>query len=253
MILYFSGTGNSLYVAKKLAELTGDTAVPISAIHERCQRIQDRIIGFVFPVYFGDLPEPVQDFVRQVRFQKSTYFYGVATCGSTAGRALKTMDRILQRQHCSLSYGIVLPMIANSTIASRRHIHYDTNRLDHADELIAAAADKIRGQIRYTGAIRSSASAWLMNLGLVRRAGERWLTPSVDGNRCIACGLCARICPVSNIICTAERAVIGSHCSYCLACVHWCPRQAVTVHGKQVLSEDQYHHPDVTAEDMTRR
>ena len=49
MILYFSGTGNSLYVAKKLAELTGDTAVPISAIHERCQRIQDRIIGFVFP------------------------------------------------------------------------------------------------------------------------------------------------------------------------------------------------------------
>ena len=74
MILYFSGTGNSLYVAKKLAELTGDTAVPISVIHERCQRIQDRIIGFVFPVYFGDLPEPVQDFIRQVRFQKSTYF-----------------------------------------------------------------------------------------------------------------------------------------------------------------------------------
>ena len=43
MILYFSGTGNSLYVAKKLAELTGDTAVPISAIHERCQRIQDPV------------------------------------------------------------------------------------------------------------------------------------------------------------------------------------------------------------------
>ena len=91
MILYFSGTGNSLYVAKKLAELTGDTAVPISAIHERCQRIQDRIIGFVFPVYFGDLPDPVQDFIRQVRFQKSTYFYGIATCGSTAGRALKKL------------------------------------------------------------------------------------------------------------------------------------------------------------------
>lgn len=243
MILYFSGTGNSLYVAKKLAELTGDTAVPISAIHERCQRIQDRIIGFVFPVYFGDLPEPVQDFIRQVRFQKSTYFYGIATCGSAPGRSLRTMDRILRRQHCSLSYGAVLPMIANSTIASRRHIRYDMNRLDHADELVAAAANKIRGQVRDTTAIHSSLSAWLMNLGLIRHAGER----------CVACGLCARICPVSNIICTAKGAVIGSHCSHCLACVHWCPQQAVTVHGKQVLSEDQYHHPDVTAEDMMRR
>lgn len=88
MILYFSGTGNSLYVAKKLAELTGDTAVPISAIHERCQRIQDRIIGFVFPVYFGDLPDPVQDFIRQVRFQKSTYFYGIAPAAvRPAGRS----------------------------------------------------------------------------------------------------------------------------------------------------------------------
>ena len=172
MILYFSGTGNSLYVAKKLAELTGDTAVPISAIHERCQRIQDRIIGFVFPVYFGDLPEPVQDFIRQVRFQKSTYFYGIATCGSAPGRSLRTMDRILRRQHCSLSYGAVLPMIANSTIASRRHIRYDMNRLDHADELVAAAADKIRGQVRDTTAIHSSLSAWLMNLGLIRHAGN---------------------------------------------------------------------------------
>lgn len=253
MILYFSGTGNSLYAAKKLAELTGDTAVPIVGIHGQCRRIQDRIIGFVFPVYFGELPEPVRDFITQVQFNKSTYFYGIATCGSTPGRALKTMDRILQRQHCSLSYGAVLPMIANSTIASRRHIRYDMNRLDHADERVVEAADKIRKQVRDRGAIRASMAAWLMNLGVIRHAGERWLTPSVDGARCIACGLCARICPVSNIICTAERAVIGSHCSHCLACVHWCPQQAVTVHGKQVLSEDQYHHPDVTAEDMTRR
>ena len=48
-------------------------------------------------------------------------------------------------------------------------------------------------------------------------------------------------------------AVIGPHCSRCLACLHWCPHQAVTVHGKTVLPQDQYHHPDVTIRDMMVR
>ena len=91
MILYFSGTGNSLSAARLLARETGDTAVHVIDLTTHCgtcRGIQDKVIGFVFPVYFGDLPDPVREFVEYTRFAPSTYFYAVATCGGTAGQCL---------------------------------------------------------------------------------------------------------------------------------------------------------------------
>ena len=133
MILYFSGTGNSLIIAKKLAEKLGDTAVHISDIQGECTRICDKSIGFVFPVYFGELPDPVRIFAEYVHFSPSTYFYGVATCGSMAGRALRSLKKILDLKDCTLSYGKVCYMISNSTVASKRHISYDFQRLAGED------------------------------------------------------------------------------------------------------------------------
>lgn len=92
-----------------------------------------------------------------------------------------------------------------------------------------------------------------MNFGPLRSFGNYWLTPSVDTKKCVSCHICSKICPVDNIQSTPSGAVIGPHCSRCLACLHWCPHQAVTVHGKTVLPQDQYHHPDVTIRDMMVR
>ena len=65
MIGYFSGTGNSLYAAKKLAELTGDRALSLADIMSQPEHLPHRRFGIVFPVYFGDVPEPVRDFIAR--------------------------------------------------------------------------------------------------------------------------------------------------------------------------------------------
>ncbi|MCH4179708.1 MAG: EFR1 family ferrodoxin [Megasphaera sp.] len=253
MILYFSGTGNSLAIAKKLAEKLGDTAVHISDIQDECMRICDKSIGFVFPVYFGELPDPVRIFAEYVHFSPSTYFYGVATCGSMPGRALLSLKKILSGKDCTLSYGKVCCMIANSTIASKRHIQYDLHRLDGEDDIVAEIAEAVRSQRNNQQDIRSSLAANVMNIGWLKRRGQKWFRIAVDTDACVRCGICEKICPSHNISTDENGLTIGNNCSHCLACVHWCPQQAMRVRGRKVLPEDQYHHPGVEVNNLFRK
>lgn len=84
MIYYFTGTGNSLDVAKRLAALLDDT-VQLMDIHEAQPVIESApSIGFVVPVHNFDIPDAVKDWFRRARFSGScgqTYFYGLITYG----------------------------------------------------------------------------------------------------------------------------------------------------------------------------
>ncbi len=253
MILYFSGTGNSLAVAKQLAEETGDTAVPIVDITEQCLRIQDKVIGFVFPVYFGNLPEPVRVFAEYVQCNPSAYFYGIATCGSSAGRALYSLQRILSHKDCTLAYGRHIAMVANSTPATRRHIRYPMEKLITAAKTVKQIGNDIRVRKIDTSQVKTHWYDILFDLGPVRRLGEKWFTVRCDTTRCIHCGICEDVCPGHTIHIDESGLTIGNHCVYCLACVHWCPQQAITIRNRHILLEDQYHHPDVTLKDMIRK
>ncbi|MCH4188413.1 MAG: EFR1 family ferrodoxin [Megasphaera sp.] len=253
MILYFSGTGNSLVIAKKLADTLGDTAVHISDIQGECMRICDKSIGFVFPVYFGELPDPVRIFAEYVKWRPSTYFYGVATCGSMAGRALLSLKKILEQKDCTLSYGKACYMISNSTIASKRHIHYDFHRLDGENDTVSEIARAVQQRVRNSEDIQSSFSANMMNIGWVKRRGLNWFRVAVQKEICVRCGICEKVCPNHNITTDEEGITIGNNCSHCLACVHWCPQQAMLVRNRHVLPEDQYHHPGIQVEDLFRK
>ena len=176
MILYFSGTGNSLAAAKQLADETGDTAVHIADITDRCLRIQDKVIGFVFPVYFGELPEPVRIFAEYVQFNPSAYFYGIATCGSSAGRALYSLQQILARKDCTLAYGRKIDMVANSTPAMRRHIRYPVEKLFTAAETIKHIGNDIRVRKKDTSQVKHHWYHAVFHWSPLQRLGEKWFT-----------------------------------------------------------------------------
>ncbi len=97
-VLYFTGTGNSLYVAKRL----GGTCCSIpQLLHAGLRTLSDEAIGFVFPCYGFGVPKIVAEFVRQSRF-RSDYFFAVMTYGNRAASGLFASLRRLLRLPPSL-------------------------------------------------------------------------------------------------------------------------------------------------------
>ena len=117
MIYYFSGTGNSYAVAKKLAEALGeeltDIAEAVKAGNYKHTMLQGERLGFVFPVYAWAPPQTVTDFVKNLELYYSgdPYLFAVCTCGSSAGEAIDLLGKALQENGLTLDSGfsVVMP------------------------------------------------------------------------------------------------------------------------------------------------
>ena len=115
----------------------------------------------------------------------------------------------------------------------------------------ASTAEFVAGAFKQVGYATEFAAA----LAATRagRALVSWtFRQEPDPGRCNGCGLCAKVCPCSNIEIADGRARIRdrARCAHCMACVHFCPRQAMTIRGRRVRPELQYRHPGVTAADL---
>ena len=73
MIHYFTGTGNSYFIASQLATSLN---LSLHALKEGPVEDRDPVVGIVFPVYFGDAPDFVTDALEGLTFLKCTLFTG---------------------------------------------------------------------------------------------------------------------------------------------------------------------------------
>ena len=89
MIFYFSGVGNSAWVARKLANALQDKVLPIAEeIRKEAAYTpaKGERVGFVFPVYGWEPPKIVMDFIRKMQMMAPDYLYFVCTCGDDTGK-----------------------------------------------------------------------------------------------------------------------------------------------------------------------
>ena len=96
MIFYFSGTGNSRWVARQLAELTGDAAYDIITLAQAPDLRGEARIGFVFPVYAWGPPEVMAQFAQKLT-RTQAFAFGVCTCGGDAGLTMKAFSKCYPR------------------------------------------------------------------------------------------------------------------------------------------------------------
>src|SRR5664280_88847 len=89
-VYYFSGTGNSLHVAKELQKRIPETnLLPIASfLNKGVIKTNGETIGIVFPIHLAMLPSPVMEFLKKLDLKSSNYILAIATRAGRPHRAV---------------------------------------------------------------------------------------------------------------------------------------------------------------------
>ena len=241
-IFYFSATGNSMTTAEILAEQMDAELISVSSTtHLSKVKVTNDTVGFVFPVYYGDMPYPVRELISKTVFQPDSYIFICTTQRGHAGAVATRMDQLLRTrgQKLSLSVGVMMP--GNGFI---NEPHVDAEYLEKQKENVLNLIPQIENH-----EVCDYSSNELLALTPVGSPNN--FRGIVADENCIGCGICESVCPMNNIVLKNNHAEIGDDCATCLSCFHWCPTEAIWMSKQEnIARRSKYHHPAVTLEEI---
>ena len=245
MILYFSGTGNSKYVAKRIADALGDALVNlndrIKASDTSPVETDERLI-IVTPTYAWRIPRVVRDWLRKTELRGAKQVWFVMSCGSEIGNAAQYNHELCQKKQ--LTYmGTAQIIMPENYIAM-----FNVPQAEEAWQIVAKAEPDIDRAI--SDIVANQAFPQPRN-----NLYDRFMSGPVNpifykcfvkanaftaSGACIGCGQCAKRCPMNNVAIKDGKPVWGRNCTHCMACICYCPVSAIE-YGKKSVGQPRYH------------
>ena len=243
-IYFFTGTGNSLKVAKNIAEALPDCELVAICkntsleIPEDCERI-----GFVFPTYAGGPPKMVAEFIHNMELpsQGKTYLFAIATYGGNAGSVIAQTDKLIKQKEWSLNYAATIWSYPNLVIAypmikGVRFFTKMSNRTSRkvSKEIVSKQHESISEIKEYS---RKMYDSYMIEI----HGTDKDFT--VNDN-CISCEVCKNVCLANNITINGGIPTFQHQCESCMACIQHCPKRAINYKNK-TQKRGRYTHPDI--------
>lgn len=267
IIYCFSGTGNSLRTAMKIAEgIGGAEIISVRCDPERVSAERASVIGFVCPVYEWDLPGAMKDFVKRLPINPNAYVFMIATYIAVHGKCFETMQTLLSEKGAHLHYGFALRCVASQCTAYPPF---------PPESIMIPRMEKGIQKISRDISARKN-RAYPQMSPLARILYPKLMTPYMEveheydkgfytDGRCVGCATCARVCPTRNIVIEDNRPVWNHRCHGCMACVAYCPTKAIqfqtppayvqlgTIISRRLCLPEKrkrYHNPFIRAADL---
>lgn len=235
-ILYFSSTGNSLYIAKRVKEKIGGKILYIPNYKGNGSEF-DKII-IVTPIYSYGMPTFVYDLLPLL--DKTKELIVIQNYGGMVGGADYLMYQYCNKYGLNIKAVYVMKMPENFTTTFTVPAFYIKSTLKKADKRIRTIIDKIDAQqYELPKKCRTREEEYLKNKSNWHIIGERF---SVNEN-CTKCQKCVNLCPAGNISFVNGEITFSDKCVACLGCYHRCPQKAITYLGKN--KKDRYINPNV--------
>ena len=248
MIIYFTGTGNSRFVAEKIAALTADKTCDAAEFTKRNEggnfEGEDRYL-FVAPTYAAAPPLAFLDFIKKSTFTQGRPAYFVITCAGGMGGSPSYCKKAAEEK--GLTY-----FGTNKVVMPQNYLIYFKIKTDEENKAILEAALPV---------IREIADCVLASTPLPdpkMKAWEKVLTPVIlkpyykwfisakafrATDECVGCGKCVAVCPLGNVSLVEKKPQWGTRCTHCMGCIDLCPKNAIE-YGKKTKNKPRYHGPN---------
>lgn len=270
-IYCFSGTGNSLVVAKDITRMINGKLVSIASVIKREKvELKSDVVGIVFPVFYATndcgIPLIVERFIRKLEALSAKYIFAVCTHGGMPGATIENLKRAVESRGGKLAAGFVVKM-SSKRVDERKQKKLFVKRRKKIEVICEYVNARKTGRFETRGSVRKIFLAPLRalekpifmhrykKLSKTALKSFKELIPLADTSfrtteNCNGCRTCARVCPVNNIKMVEGKPTWLHHCETCYGCYGWCPNNAIC--GEIVKYNDWYHHPELELAEMLR-
>jgi ferredoxin len=240
-ILYFTATGNNLYVAKRI----GDEYYSIpKLIKEGSFDFEDEKIGIVFPAYYIGVPKIVEEFLNKVRL-KSKYIFGIATYGAFSGSTTRHLLEIGKRNGIEFSYINEIVMVDNYLPGFDMNKQVQEQSKKNIEENLRKIIKDIEEGRKYIK--KHTIAMEGMRLLAGKFYNDKFEKNFSVENNCNGCKTCERVCPVNNIK-VDKKPIFNNNCQHCLSCIHNCPKRAISI--KKEKSKARFINENITLKEI---
>lgn len=247
MVLYFSATGNTEFIAKEIAKRTNDECVNLleriksqdfSPIHS------EKPFVICAPVYVCEIPRFMTKYLKELSFTGSKDVYFILTSGGYCGPSGLLLKRIFKAKkmicHGHAEFKMPRNYVASDDYPMLEKPEVEERITSSYNQLQQVASDILSGNKL------TARHVFLFETLITVPFNPIWCKYKLTAKdfyaeeSCIGCGKCEKLCPLNNIKIVDKKPVWDNQCTHCMACISNCPTNAIQ-YGNITQEKEPYN------------